>query len=148
MKQNSAVLIINMMTVNIDKIEQFITCVVRVFSFNKLEWQQAMDNNHQMGKTQISMNVVALLESIRAAHAGASASCAQIVYEIFQPILYHLAELLDLFHNYNYVVVEIFQVLCSVVQNLTFLQSHKVYEICMACIRNYVKHSRKWWCVE
>lgn len=103
-----------------------------------------MDNNHQMGKTQISVNVVAILEHIRAANSGASASCAQTVYGIFEPILYHLAELLDLFHNYNYVVVEIFQVLCSVVQNLTFLQSHKVYQICMACIRNYVKHNSKW----
>lgn len=89
------------------------------------------------------MSVVALLENIRAANNGASASCAQTVYDIFQPILYHLSELLDLFHNYNYVVVEIFQVLCSVVQNLMFLQSHKVYEICMACIRNYVKHNSK-----
>lgn len=102
-----------------------------------------MDNNHQMGKTQISMNVVTLLEHIRAANNGASATCSQTVYEIFEPILYHLAELLDLFHNYNYVVVEIFQVLCSVVQNLSFLQSHKVYQICMACIRNYVKHNSK-----
>lgn len=114
---------------------------MRHHSFNKLEWQQAMDSNHQMGKTQISMSVVAILESIRAANSGASASCSQTVYEIFQPILYHLSELLDLFHNYNYVVVEIFQVLCSVVQNLSFLQSHKVYEICMGCIRNYVKHN-------
>ncbi|XP_031622473.1 exportin-4-like [Contarinia nasturtii] len=112
-------------------------------SFNKLEWQQAMDNNHQIGKTQISMNVVALLENIRSSNNGASASCAQTVYEIFEPILYHLAELLDLFHNYNYVVVEIFQVLCSVVQNLSFLQSHKVYEMCMSCIRNYVKHNNR-----
>lgn len=103
-----------------------------------------MDNNHGMGKTPISMNVVAVLENIRAANIGAMASCSQTVYEIFEPILYHLAELLDLFHNYNYVIVEIFQVLCSVVQNLPFLQTHKVYEICAACIRSYVKHSSKY----
>lgn len=124
----------------------FICFTIQFFkknSFNKLEWQQAMDSNHQMGKTQISMSVVALLESIRAAHTGAGASCAQTIYDIFQPILYHLSEFLNLFHNYNYVVVEIFQVLISVVQNLMFLQSHKVYEICMGCIRNYAKHNSK-----
>lgn len=124
-----------------DHISNKFCLLFRILSFNKLEWQQAMDNNHQQGKTQISTKVVSLLEDIRAANAGASASCAQIVYDIFESILYHLAELLDLFHNYNYVVVEIFQVLCSVVQNLTFLQQHKVYEICMASIRNYVKHN-------
>lgn len=87
------------------------------------------------------MKVVPLLEEIRAANVGASASCVQIVYELFEPILYHLAELLDLFHDYNYVIVGIFELLCSVVQNLTFLKSHKVYEICMACFRNYAKHN-------
>lgn len=100
-----------------------------------------MDSNHQAGKTQISMRVVSLLEEIRAAHNGASASCAQSVYEIFEPILCHLAELLDLFHNYNYVVIEIFQLLCAVVQNLSFLQTHKVYDICINVIRSYVKHN-------
>lgn len=81
------------------------------------------------------------MEDIKAAHAGAAASSAQGVYEMFESILYHLSELMDLFHNYNGVVVEILKLLCQVVQNLTFLQSHKVYEICMACIRSYVKHN-------
>lgn len=78
---------------------------------------------------------------MRAAHSGATASSAQTVYAIFEPILCHLPQLLDLFHNYNYVVVEIFQVLVSIVDNLTFLRSHKMYDICMGCIQSYVKHN-------
>lgn len=119
----------------------FICCLFVYFSFDKLEWQQAMDCNHETGKTQISFKVVAILDSIKAANAGSSASTAQIVYNIFESILYNLAELVNLFHNYNLVVVEILKLLCQVVQNFTFLTTHKIYEICMACIRMYVKHN-------
>lgn len=100
-----------------------------------------MNPNYGHGRTQISNEVVKLLEDIRVAHDGASASCAQIVYEIFEPILTHLPDLFDMFHNYNYVIVEIFQVLIAVVHKLSFLQAHKVYDICMGCIQNYVKHN-------
>lgn len=99
-----------------------------------MEWQQSIE-------TQISTKLVALLEDMRAAHKGATASCAKTVYDIFEPILLHLPQLLDVFHNYNYVVVEIFQVLVSIVDNLTFLRGHKMYDICMGCIQSYVKHN-------
>lgn len=106
-----------------------------------MEWNDVVDTRHSQGKAQISTKVVALLEDIRAAQDGASAICAQHVFNIFEPILCHLASLLDMFHNYNNVLVEVFQVLISVVQNLTFLQPTKVYDICLSCMRSYVKHN-------
>lgn len=100
-----------------------------------------MDSSNAYGKSQISMNLVRVLDDIRAAHAGATATSAQIVYDVFEPILHHLAQLLNLFHNYQTVVIEILQLLVQIVHNLTYLQPHKIYEICMTCIRTYVKHN-------
>lgn len=110
-------------------------------SFNKLEWQQAMDTNNFAGKSVIASSLDRILDEIKAASAGATATSAQAIYDHFEPILYNLAELMNLFHNYQSVVVQILQLLCQVVQNVTYLQPHKVYEICMACIRVYVKHN-------
>lgn len=113
----------------------------KYYSFNKLEWQQALDQKYAYGKSQVAAKVIELLDDLIAANGGASATSAQFVYEIFEPILCNLAELMDLFHNYENVVGTILKLLCQVVQNLTFLTTHKVYEICMACIRVYVKHN-------
>lgn len=94
-----------------------------------------------MGKAVVARSLDRILDEIKAANAGAMAASAQIIYDIFEPILYNLADLMNLFHNYQSVVVEILQLLYEVVQNLTCLQTHKVYEICMNCIRVYVKHN-------
>lgn len=100
-----------------------------------------MDTNNFAGKSLIATSLDRILDEIKAANAGAMAASAQTIYDIFEPILYNLADLMNLFHNYQLVVVQILQLLYEVVQNLTCLQKHKVYEICMSCIRVYVKHN-------
>lgn len=100
-----------------------------------------MDTNNFAGKSIVASSLDRILDEIKAANSGGTQSTAQPIYDIFEPILCNLADLMNLFHNYQSVVIQLLQVLHQVVQNLSYIASHKVYEICMSCIRVYVKHN-------
>lgn len=100
-----------------------------------------MDSNNFAGKTIVATPLSRILDEVKAAIVGGAQSTAQHMYEIFEPIFCNFADLMNLFHNYQVVIIQLLQVLHQVVLNLSYLSNHKIYEICMSCIRTYVKHN-------
>lgn len=103
-----------------------------------------MDSKYEYGKSQIAVKVNGLLEDVIAAHEGTSFESINIVYEIFQQIVLHLPNLMELFHNHMNVVEMIFKVLCEITSKLMFYSNDTVPEIfknCLACVTVYVKHN-------
>lgn len=109
-------------------------------SFKNLEWQQAMNSHNDHAKSTVSVRLAYLLDEIRACCSGASASVSTTIYTIFQQILENLADVLDLFHNFQTVVVSIFELLCTAVERL---RGHgtQYNSICIRVVRVYVKHN-------
>lgn len=92
------------------------------------------------GKSTVALQLCRLLEEIRACCAGASYHINKSIYAIFEPILTNLADVLDLFHNFQSIVVAIIELLCTVVDRLRGIQT-KLNDICIRVVRVYMRHN-------
>lgn len=114
------------------------------FSFDKLEWQHAMDSKYEYGKSQIALKLNQLLEDVVAVHEGSSFESINIIFDIFKPIFLNLPNLMELFHNYVNVVEMIFRVLCEITSKLIFYLNEtipEIFENCVTCVSVYIKHN-------
>lgn len=99
-----------------------------------------MNSHNDHAKSTVSLRLAYLLDEIRACCSGASASVSTAIYTIFQQILENLADVLDLFHNFQTVVVSIFELLCTAVERLRGYGT-QYNAICIRVVRVYVKHN-------
>lgn len=112
-----------------------------IFRFTKQEWQQFMENlNNDTGKSTVAIRIGFILDEIRAVNSGATSETAIKIYTSFEPIYANLADILTIFHNYQTVVVAVLELVCEMLQNLIYLKTHKIYEMCMHIIMVYGKH--------
>lgn len=92
------------------------------------------------GKSTVALQLSRLLDEIRACCAGATQQINKSIYAIFEPILHNLADVLDLFHNFQSVVVAIIELLCTIVERLRGSET-KLNAICIGVVRVYVRHN-------
>lgn len=100
-----------------------------------------MNSANDHGKSIVSVRLAYILDEIRAACSGASPDVAPIVYGIFETILLNLAKVLDLMHNFQTVVVAIFELLSVVVYKLKSGPGLKINAISTEVLNVYVKHN-------
>lgn len=99
-----------------------------------------MNSSNYHAKSTVSVRLAYLLDEIQASCMGASETVAPIIYKIFEPIFMNLSEVLKLFHNFQLIVVAIFELLCVIVDKLRG-PDIKCNEICVRVVREYVKHN-------
>lgn len=99
-----------------------------------------MNSNNYHAKSTVSVRLAYLLDEIQASCTGASETVAPIIYKIFEQIFMSLSEVLSLFHNFQLIVVAIFELLCVIVDKLKG-PDIKCNEICVRVVREYVKHN-------
>lgn len=97
-------------------------------------------NNDNNGKSTVAIRIAFILDEIRAVNSGATSETAIKIYTSFEPIYANLADIINIFHNYQTVIVAVLELVCEILQNLIYLKTHKIYEICMHIIMIYGKH--------
>lgn len=105
-----------------------------------MDWQNAINRNVDHGKSNVSIRLAYILDEIRACCSGASMALAPTIYKIFKQILDNLPDVLDLFHNFQSVVVSLFELLCEVVDKLKS-GGTSINDVCIRIIRIYVSHN-------
>lgn len=109
-------------------------------AFQRLEWQQAMSSASEHGKSIVSHKLIRLLDEIRSCCAGTKRPSAKTAYSILEPVLRNLADVVDLFHNYQAVVVAVLELLCVTVDRLRSTET-RLNEICDGVVLAYVRHN-------
>lgn len=99
-----------------------------------------MASSSEHGKSTVALQLCRLLDEIRACCAGATLHINKLIYSVFEPILNRLAEVLDLFHNFQSVVVAIIELLCTVVDRQRGVET-KLNDICIGVVHVYVRHN-------
>lgn len=92
------------------------------------------------GKSNVALRLCRLLDEIRACCAGASQLINKSIYAIFEPIFTNLSDVLNLFHNFQSIVVAIIELMCTIVERLRGSES-KLNDICIKVVRVYVRHN-------
>lgn len=100
-----------------------------------------MSSASDHGKSNVSIRLAYILDEIRASCSGSSPDVAPIVYGIFEPILLNLSKVLDLMHNFQAIVVAIFELLSVVVDKLKGGPGLKINTISTEVLNVYVKHN-------
>lgn len=100
-----------------------------------------MDSSNETGKSTVAIRIAYILDEIRACNAGATSETAEKIYTAFEPIYANLADIINIFYNYQSVVAAVLDLVCEMLQNLIYLKKHKIYEICMHIIMVYAKHN-------
>ncbi|GFY41887.1 exportin-4 [Trichonephila inaurata madagascariensis] len=94
---------------------------------------------------QVQAEVMDLIECLTGVVDGCTLSNLTDLLPVLNPLFENLVKLVDLYHNYNEVVVMIFQVFCvSAKRILCFLNqagAKVLYECCINMIRVYAKHN-------
>ena len=110
-----------------------------LFSYHQLGIQEAV-NNPEL-KLAVSIRLVALLEEIQSCCSGASMKISPILYKMFEPVYMTLSDLLEMFHNYQTVVVGIFSLLSETVYSIKNVTDNKISVVCINVIKTYCKHN-------
>lgn len=100
-----------------------------------------MSSSNETGKSTVAIRIAFILDEIRACNAGATSETADKIYTAFEPIYANLADIVNIFYNYQSVVVAVLELVCEMLQNLIYLKKHNMYEICMHIIMVYAKHN-------
>lgn len=93
-------------------------------------------NNIDINAT--SIEIVALLDEIRACFMGATSQTAIQIYSTFEGTLFSTSHLLRRYPDCQTVAVAVLELMCELFQVLIYLQNHQAYEICMEVIDTYV----------
>lgn len=99
-----------------------------------------MSTSSPHGKSTVALQLTRLLDEICACCAGATPQINKSIYAMFETILHNIADVVDLFHNYEAVVLSVLQLLCTIVDRLRGSET-KLNDICIRVVRAYVRHN-------
>ncbi|KAG8194645.1 hypothetical protein JTE90_003118 [Oedothorax gibbosus] len=96
-------------------------------------------------RKEVQTEVVDLIECLTGVVDGCTLSNLSDLLPVLNPMFQSLAKLVDLYHNYNEIVVMVFQVFCvaakRILCNLNQAGAKILYECCINMIRAYAKHN-------